>query len=81
MATLNLDLLFLDDVGPDGPMALIQVKSSGVLNVAANSHEGLISPNCLSPRELDAQIDRLHVELEEIRVKGRKMFVRVVRKG
>lgn len=73
MATLNLGLLFLN-FDPDRPIAIVQVQRSGGQEYAGQKYDDLISCECLGFRELDAEIDRLKNELEEIRNKARHRF-------
>jgi len=75
METSSLDLVYLDrDPLTDLPSAGICLK--GDMRAAHGSAEvdGLITPLCLNFVELDAEIRRLHAELEEIRARAKKKF-------
>ena len=55
-------------------MALVRVISSQAKGYEGVWYEDLISCECISPAELDAEIDRLQEELETVRRKARKRF-------
>jgi hypothetical protein len=75
METSSLDLLYLEsDPGAKQPSACIYVKASGVRDCAGIKAEKLVTAPCLSFIELDAEIRRLHAELDEIRGRAKKKF-------
>jgi len=75
MQTTNLDLLYLEhDPRTQQPSACICLKSSGERDFAGVSAERLISAQCLSFVELDAELRRLHAELDEIRAQAKRKF-------
>jgi hypothetical protein len=75
MQTTNLDFLYLDnDSRTQQPSACIFVKSSGQQDFAGVSRERLISAHCLTFIEFDAELRRLHAELDEIRAQAKKKF-------
>jgi hypothetical protein len=75
MQTKSLDFLYLDkDPRTQQPSACIYLKSSGQQNFAGVVADRLISAHCLSFIELDAELRRLHAELDEIRAQARKKF-------
>jgi hypothetical protein len=76
METFNLDLVFLPGVVAAPSVAAVQVKASGGQNYGGHQYDDLISCECLSYRELEAEINRLQAELEEIREKGKQKFAR-----
>jgi hypothetical protein len=74
METFNLDLVFFPSVVAGPSVAVVQVKQSGGQNYGGQQYDDLISCECFSYRELDAEINRLQAELEEIRKKGNQKF-------
>ena len=75
MQTTNLDFLYLDqDPRTQQPSACIYLKSSGAQDFAGIKADRLISAHCMSFIELDAELRRLHAELDEIRAQARKKF-------
>jgi len=75
MQTTNLDFLYLEkDPRTQQPSACIYVKSSGQQDFAGVPADRLISAHCLSFIELDAELRRLHAELDEIRAQAKKKF-------
>jgi len=75
METSSLDFLYLErDPRTQQPSACIYVKSSSTQDYAGMRAEKLISAPCLSFIELDAELRRLHAELDEIRSQARKKF-------
>jgi hypothetical protein len=75
MQTTNLDFLYLEkDPRTQQPSACIYVKSSGQQDFAGVPADRLISAHCLSFIELDAELRRLHAELDEIRAQAKKRF-------
>jgi hypothetical protein len=75
MQTKNLDFLYLDkDPSTGQPSACIYMKLSGQQDFAGVSKARLISMPCLSFIEFDAELRRLHAELDEIRAQAKKKF-------
>jgi len=75
METRSLELLYLEsDPRTQQPSACLCVKSGGVESYSGVPAERLITPPCLSFIELDAEIRRLHAELDEIRARAKKKF-------
>jgi hypothetical protein len=75
METTNLDFLYLEkDPRTQQPSACIYLKSSGQQDYAGVKAERLVSAHCLSFIELDAELRRLHAELDEIRAQAKKKF-------
>lgn len=56
------------------PSACIYLKASGTEDYAGVKADRLISAQCLSFIELDAELRRLHAELDEIRARAKKKF-------
>jgi hypothetical protein len=75
MQLLNFGLLYLEkDPRTQQPSACISVKSSGQKDFAGVPADQLISGHCLNFIQLDAEIRRLHAELDEIRAQAKKKF-------
>ena len=75
METSNLDFLYLDrDPRTLEPSACIYLKSNCQQDYAGMKADRLVSAHCLSFLELDAEIRRLHAELDEIRARAKKKF-------
>jgi hypothetical protein len=75
MQTTNLDLLYLEkDPRTQQPSACVCLKSSGVQDFAGVPADRLITAHCLSFLELDAEVRRIHAELDEIRAQAKKKF-------
>jgi hypothetical protein len=75
MQTTNLDFLYLErDPRTQQPSACIYLKSSGEQDYAGVKAERLVSAHCLSFIELDAELRRLHAELDAIRARAKKKF-------
>ncbi len=75
MQTLNLGLLYLEkDPRSEQPSACICVKPSGTQDYAGVPADQLISAHCMSFLQLDAELRRLHAELDEIRAQAKKKF-------
>ena len=73
--TLSLDFVYLEsDPRTQEPSACIYLKAGGKQDYAGVKAERLMSRECLSFIELDAEIRRLHVELEEVRARAKKKF-------
>jgi uncharacterized small protein (DUF1192 family) len=75
METLSLDFLYLEsDPRTQQPSACICIKAKGKQDYAGVKADRLLSAHCLSFIELDAEIRRLHAELDEIRAQAKKKF-------
>jgi hypothetical protein len=75
METSSFDLLYLEsDPKTQQPSACLRLKSHGGQNYAGVSADTLITSPCLSFIELDAEIRRLHAELDEIRARAKRKF-------
>jgi hypothetical protein len=77
METSSLDLLYLErDPSTKLPSACVCVKSNARHDYGGVRADKLITSPCLSFIELDAEIRRLHAELDEIRCRAKKKFYR-----
>jgi hypothetical protein len=77
METSSLDLVYLEnDPRTKQPSACVYVKAGGGEDYAGIKAGKLISATCLNFIELDAEIRRLHAELDEIRARAKKKFYR-----
>jgi hypothetical protein len=77
METSSLDLLYLErDPSTKEPSACVCVKANAAHDYGGIGAEKLITAPCLSFIELDAEIRRLHAELDEIRSRAKKKFYR-----
>ncbi len=77
MNTLSLDLVYVEsDPRTNQPSASICTINSGAPDYAGVKSDRLLCAQCLSFIELDAEIRRLHAELEEIRARAKKKFYR-----
>jgi len=75
METSSFDLLYLDnDPRTEQPSACVCLKASGGHDYAGIKADKLITAPCLSFIKLDAEIRRLHAELDEIRARAKKKF-------
>jgi hypothetical protein len=75
METSSLDLLYLEsDPSTKLPSACVFVKAGVAHDYAGVKAEKLIMSPCLSFIELDAEIRRIHAELDEIRSRAKKKF-------
>jgi hypothetical protein len=75
METSSLDFLYLErDPSTKQPSACVYVRAGGDQDYAGVKADKLITSRCHSFIELDAEIRRLHAELEEIRSRVRKKF-------
>lgn len=75
MDTSSLDFLYLqNDLRTQQPSACIYLKSTGGDDYAGVKADRLVSKHCLSFIELDAELRRLHAELDEIRARAKKKF-------
>ena len=77
METSSLDLVYLEsDPRTKQPSACICMTTGGGQDYAGVKAERLITAQCLSFIELDAEIRRLHAELDEIRARAKRKFYR-----
>jgi hypothetical protein len=77
METSSLDLIYLDrDPATSLPSAGVCLKANRHTGQAGVEANKLITRPCLSFIELDAEIRRLHAELEEIRARAKRKFYR-----
>jgi hypothetical protein len=75
MDTRSLDFAYLDaDPRTQQPSACIYLKSHGPQDYAGVAADTLISAPCLSFIQFDAEIRRLHAELDEIRARAKRKF-------
>jgi hypothetical protein len=75
MEISSVDLLYLEsDPRTEQPSACICLKAGGSQDYAGVKAEKLITAHCMSFIELDAEIRRLHAELDEIRARAKKKF-------
>jgi hypothetical protein len=75
METSSLDLLYLEkDPATKLASACVYVKANRRKEYAGIKAAKLLTSPCLSFIELDAEIRRLHAELEEIRCRAKKKF-------
>jgi hypothetical protein len=75
METSTLDFVYLDsDPRTQQPSACIYLKASGAQDYAGVKADRLITAQCLTFIELDAEIRRLHAELDEVRARAKKKF-------
>jgi hypothetical protein len=82
MPTSNFDFLYMEnDPRTHQPSACVFVKSNGQQDYAGVKAEKLISAHCLSFVELDAELRRLHAELDEIRAQAKRKFYKAEAKA
>jgi hypothetical protein len=75
MQPVSFGLLCLEkDPRTQQPSACVCVKSSGAEDYAGVPAHQLISLHCMTFLQLDAELRRLHAELDEIRAQARKKF-------
>jgi hypothetical protein len=75
MEISSLDLLYLEsDPRTKQPSACVYLKAIGAQDYAGIKGEKLVTAHCLSFIELDAEIRRLHAELDEVRARAKKKF-------
>ncbi len=75
METSSLDFAYLEsDPKTQEPSACIYLKTESQQDYAGVKADRLISARCMSFIELDAEIRRLHAELDEIRSRAKKKF-------
>jgi hypothetical protein len=77
METSSFDLAYLDsDPRTHQPSACVYLKTGNRADFADIKAVKLVSARCLNFIELDAEIRRLHAELDEIRARAKKKFYR-----
>jgi len=75
METKSFGFLYLESDPRTGqPSACICLKSTGMQDYAGVKAERLVSAHCMSFIELDAELRRLHAELDEVRAQAKKKF-------
>jgi hypothetical protein len=75
MQTTSFDLVYLDrDPRTGEPSACIGIKATAAEPYAGVSPDRLVSAQCLTFIEFDAEIRRLQAELDEIRAEARRKF-------
>lgn len=75
METSSLDLVYLErDPSTKQPSACVCVKGSARKDYGRVKADKLLTSRCLTFIELDAEIRRLHAELDEIRARAKKKF-------
>ena len=75
MQPISFGLLYLEkDPRTQQPSACICFRPSGQQNYAGVPADQLISAHCLTFLQLDAELRRLHAELDEIRAQAKKKF-------
>jgi hypothetical protein len=75
METLSLDLVYLENDPETGnPSACVCLKAGGREDYAGIKASKLVSARCLNFIEVDAEIRRLHAELDEIRARAKRKF-------
>jgi hypothetical protein len=73
--TSSLDFVYLEsDPRTQQPSACIYLKAAGKQDYAGVKADRLMTAPCLTFIELDAEIRRLHAELDEVRSRARKKF-------
>jgi hypothetical protein len=77
METSSLDFLYLErHPSTNEPSACVYLKANGGQDFGGIGADKLITVPCLSFIELDAELRRLHAELDEIRSRAKKKFYR-----
>lgn len=77
METSSLDFVYLEsDPRTNEPSACIYLKKVPTEDYAGVKANRLVSTHCLSFIELDAEIRRLHAELDEVGARAKKKFYR-----
>jgi hypothetical protein len=75
METTSLDFVYLEsDPQTMHPSACLYTKAAVTKDYAGIEARKLMTAPCLSFIELDAEIRRLHAELDEIRSRAKKKF-------
>ena len=73
--TSSLDFVYLEsDPRTQQPSACIYLKAGGQQDYAGIKADRLVSAHCLNFIELDAELRRLHAELDEVRARAKKKF-------
>ena len=73
--TSSLDFVYLEsDPRTQQPSACIYLKAAGQQDYAGIKADRLVTAHCLNFIELDAEIRRLHAELDEVRARAKKKF-------
>jgi hypothetical protein len=73
--TLSLDFVYVEsDPRTQQPSACIYLKAAGRQDYAGVKADRLMTAECLNFIELDAEIRRLHAELDEVRARAKKKF-------
>jgi hypothetical protein len=73
--TSSLDFVYLEsDPKTQQPSACIYLKAGGKQDYAGIKADRLLTAHCLNFIELDAEIRRLHAELDEVRARAKKKF-------
>jgi hypothetical protein len=73
--TTSLDFAYLEsDSRTQQPSACIYLKAGGQQDYAGIKADRLVSAHCLNFIELDAELRRLHAELDEVRARAKKKF-------
>ena len=73
--TSSLDFVYLEsDPRTQQPSACIYLKAGGQQDYAGVKADRLVTAHCLNFIELDAEIRRLHAELDEVRARAKKKF-------
>jgi hypothetical protein len=73
--TSSLDFVYLEsDPRTQQPSACIYLKGAGQQDYAGVKADRLVTAHCLNFIELDAEIRRLHAELDEVRARAKKKF-------
>jgi hypothetical protein len=77
METSSLDLLFMErELSAQTPFVGVRVKATFDSDHEDARGEKLLTAPCSSFIELDAEIRRLHAELDELRSRAKKKFYR-----
>jgi hypothetical protein len=75
MDTSSLDFVYLEsDPRTQQPSACLYLKAGRAQDYAGVKGDRLITAQCLTFIELDAEIRRLHAELDEVRARAKKKF-------
>jgi hypothetical protein len=75
METSSLDFVYLEqDPITKQPAACVFSKANAGKDYGGVKADKLLTSPCLSFVELDAEIRRLHAELEEVRARAKKKF-------
>jgi len=73
--TATLDFVYLEsDPRTQQPSACVFLKAAARQDYAGVQADRLLTAQCLSFIELDAEIRRLHAELDEVRSRAKKKF-------